>query len=284
MTKNPIQHISDTAYWVAYYRAQETARRDAIFKDLFAKELAGEIGERAAKSAGSTGRYTKWTVTLRTRVIDDLILKLVAGEVDTVINLGAGLDTRPYRLELPKNLRWVEADYPHVIDFKTKVLTKATPKCRLEHERIDLADRGKRREFLKRVARDSKSAVVLTEGLVVYLTETQVAELAADLKEQPPLSLWIAEYLGPAAIKALRNRQKVLERSPLRFFPDDWFGFFKQQGWSPREVKYLGEEGMRLRRPFPAPFLFRLIRPFLKREFVQAIQRVSAFVLFEKSH
>ncbi|MGH7622496.1 MAG: class I SAM-dependent methyltransferase, partial [Gemmatimonadaceae bacterium] len=40
-----IEHISDTARWVAVYRAMETARKDAIFRDPFAARLAGEKGE-----------------------------------------------------------------------------------------------------------------------------------------------------------------------------------------------------------------------------------------------
>jgi O-methyltransferase involved in polyketide biosynthesis len=47
---------------------------------------------------------------IRTVIIDDRI-KLAIGEgVDTILNLGAGLDTRPYRMDLPKTLRWVEFD------------------------------------------------------------------------------------------------------------------------------------------------------------------------------
>jgi O-methyltransferase involved in polyketide biosynthesis len=40
----PIGNVSDTARWVAVYRAMETARPDAIFRDPFAERLAGERG------------------------------------------------------------------------------------------------------------------------------------------------------------------------------------------------------------------------------------------------
>jgi len=45
----PIDHISDTARWVAVYRAMETARPDAIFRDPFADRLAGERGHQIVK-------------------------------------------------------------------------------------------------------------------------------------------------------------------------------------------------------------------------------------------
>ena len=43
-----IDSISDTARWAAVYRARETDRPDAVFRDPFAKRLAGERGEQIA--------------------------------------------------------------------------------------------------------------------------------------------------------------------------------------------------------------------------------------------
>lgn len=50
-----IENISDTARWVAVYRAMETARPDAIFRDPFADRLAGQRG-REKRRCGSIGR------------------------------------------------------------------------------------------------------------------------------------------------------------------------------------------------------------------------------------
>ncbi len=44
-----------------------------------------------------------------------------------VINLGAGLDSRPYRMALPPSLLWVEVDYSHMIGFKNEKLAKEKP-------------------------------------------------------------------------------------------------------------------------------------------------------------
>ena len=45
-----MRNISDTALWVAVYRAMETDRPDAIFRDPFARKLAGERGAEIVKS------------------------------------------------------------------------------------------------------------------------------------------------------------------------------------------------------------------------------------------
>lgn len=54
-----IRNVSDTARWVAFYRAQETERPDAVFRDPFARRLAGQRGEQIAK-AMPLGRDNSW--------------------------------------------------------------------------------------------------------------------------------------------------------------------------------------------------------------------------------
>ena len=74
-------------------------------------------------------------MVIRTVIIDDLIKRAIAKGVDTIINLGAGLDTRPYRMDLPRSLRWIEVDYFHVIALKETRLAEETPRCRLERQK-----------------------------------------------------------------------------------------------------------------------------------------------------
>ena len=54
----------------------------------------------------------------RTKVIDDVIMTAIGEGCDQVLNLAAGLDTRPYRLGLPKDFTWVEADLPGLLAEK----------------------------------------------------------------------------------------------------------------------------------------------------------------------
>jgi hypothetical protein len=95
-----IEHVSDTAFWVARHRANESARPDALFHDPLAARLAGERGAEIARTLPNA-HMTGWAVVMRTLIIDELILSAIAQGVDTVVNLGAGLDTRPYRMALP---------------------------------------------------------------------------------------------------------------------------------------------------------------------------------------
>src|SRR5215831_5539603 len=111
MPRAAIEDVSDTAFWIAHIRAAESRLPGALFDDRLAARLAGERGREIAAGMPMS-RMIAWTVVIRTCIIDDYIKSALAHGIDTVLNLGAGLDTRPYRMALPRTLRWVEADYP----------------------------------------------------------------------------------------------------------------------------------------------------------------------------
>jgi len=53
-----IRDVSDTAIWVAQYRAEESGRPDAMFRDPLAKLLVGERGPQIARDFGKAdARY-----------------------------------------------------------------------------------------------------------------------------------------------------------------------------------------------------------------------------------
>src|SRR5262245_28295114 len=104
-----IRNISDTAMWAARYRALETERPDALFRDPFARRLAGNRGEEIARRMPSRDRFA-WAWTMRTYLFDQFIARLIGQGADMVVNLAAGLDARPYRMALPATLKWIEVD------------------------------------------------------------------------------------------------------------------------------------------------------------------------------
>src|SRR5436305_14769608 len=135
-----IENVSDTARWVAVYRAMESARPDALFRDPYADRLAGERGHQILDSL-KHGRTYAWPMIVRTAVFDEIILDAVRQRgADLVVNLAAGLDARPWRLDLPASLRWVDADLPAMTEYKSGVMAGETPRCRYEAVAADLAD------------------------------------------------------------------------------------------------------------------------------------------------
>jgi len=142
-----IESVADTAFWVATYRADEGKRPDALFADPLAERLVEGRGREIVASLPDDA-MTAWTVVIRTRIIDEYVAQAVADGFDTVLNLGAGLDTRPYRMELPPALRWIEVDFGSTIDFKEQRLAGEKPRCQLERRRVDLSNGDARRALL----------------------------------------------------------------------------------------------------------------------------------------
>ena len=258
-----IRNVSDTALWVAVFRAQESERSDPLFFDPFARELAGERGAEIAKQVGMPG----WPIVVRTVALDEMILKAVEEDgFDTVLNLAAGLDTRPYRLALPATLRWIEVDLPAMVEYKREKLKDAKCFCRLERHALDLADVTARRALFAKLGAAADKLLVVTEGLLIYLDPEQVKALAADLHQPPAFKRWLMDIASPSLLKMLARQGTTRADNTLpgsdsvqfKFAPEEHLEFFRPYGWKPGEYRDTATEAKRLKR-FEIPFLYRFI-------------------------
>jgi methyltransferase (TIGR00027 family) len=270
--------IADTAHWVAYLRALESERADALFRDRFARRLAGELGERIATRLPSATML--WSLAIRTRVYDDWILDAIARErVTTVVNLAAGLDARPYRLALPASLRWVELDLPAIIDEKQQLLASERAACVVERIGIDLADRAERRALFARLRGAGQPILLIAEGLLMYLDEDAVAALAEDLRAAFAKSIWLLENVAPSILalqhklfgEALRSA-----RADHKFAPAGGWEFFQSRGWTSSETRSLFDEGRRFGRE---PFGQKLARWFTPRRYERLRRSVEYAIM-----
>ena len=121
-----VRNISDTARWAAYFRAEETKRPDAIFRDPFAERLCGQHGVDIANTLPDGNKHA-WAWVTRTYLFDHFITQELQQGVDLVLNLAAGLDARPYRMKLPASLQWIEVDLPGILAYKEVILAGETP-------------------------------------------------------------------------------------------------------------------------------------------------------------
>ena len=254
----PFRDISDTAIWAAIYRARETRRTRPLFRDPYATRLAGRRGEEMAAALRSQDR-NEWAWVIRTLLFDRFIAERVARGADLVVNLAAGLDARPYRMPLPPALRWVEVDLPEILRKKEAVLAEERPACALERVPLDLSDVPARRELFRRLGARAKDAVIVSEGLLIYFTDSGVASLAEDLAAPPAFRHWILDIASPALLRMI-NRQMgpALGRASatLTFAPDAGPAFFAPHGWRTLEVQSTLKTAARERRVGP---LFRLL-------------------------
>jgi methyltransferase (TIGR00027 family) len=281
-TEPPVRSISDTAAWVAMYRALESERSDAVFRDPYARRLAGERGERIMVEL-SAARKHSWSYTARTHLFDTFVAREVRAGSDLVLNLAAGLDARPYRMDLPPALRWVEVDLPDLIAHKEDVLRGEQPVCRLERIPLDLSDVAARRRLFAELGSRSERVTVLSEGLLVYLSADEVSELARDLATPPSFRRWTIDLVLPQLLKMLQKQVGTPLRqagAPLRFAPAEGPAYFMRCGWRPIEAISMLHAGAKLKR---LPFWMRPLALFPDSRGTKPRQIWGGAVLLEKT-
>jgi len=176
-----------------------------------------------------------------------------------VVNLAAGLDTRPYRMQLPPSLKWIEVDLPEILAYKEELLKAEKPACKLERVQADLSNAEIRRSLLGRLAGEASKALVITEGLLIYLRSEQVSALTEDLNGFPAFNRWVLDIVSPGLLKMLQkntHQQFGPDVPPLQFAPEEGPNFFARHGWKPLEVHSVLKTAAGLKR---VPFFMRLL-------------------------
>jgi len=276
-----VRNISDTARWAAVFRARETERADALFRDPYAERLAGKMGVDIANTLPE-GNSHAWAWVARTYLFDQFITREIEQGTDMVLNLAAGLDARPYRMPLPSSLQWIEVDLPEILAYKEGILANEKPVCALERVRTDLSDTGARRALFANLNRRANRVLILTEGLLIYLSAEEVAALARDLAASSHVERWILDLASPGLLRRMqRTSGKQLSKvgAPFKFAPPEGPAFFTPHGWEPLEVKGLLKTATRFKRP---PFFLRLLGRLPEQKGPAGNRPWSGVCLFKK--
>ena len=252
----PFDHVTQTAWMTAAFRLWESERADAHFDDRISAKLL-EGADDLLKKGRESWKSGSWMMVVRTHEIDRMIEQLAnSGKIDAVLNLGTGLDTRPYRLKLPSELRWFEADYKQTIDFKADRLKGDEPVCILERISADLAVASERKAVIARAAEGSRSLLVLTESLLMYLLPEHVENLAKELRACHPCRHWIMDMSKRSffewawkrwgmADQVAKNEGKFTE---FTWTPEDPAAFISRFGWRLVEYAPFGKGAIALKR------------------------------------
>lgn len=278
-----IRDVSDTALWVAVHRAREGARADALYHDPLSLKLAGLRGEAIAKKMAG-GEFMSWMMSMRTVAIDHMIEIAIKNGVTRVVNLGAGLDTRPYRTKLPQSINWIEVDLPGIIQHKNEVLKSEKPLVDLRRVPVDLTDSSKRSRFFETLHESDQPTVVLTEGVLLYLDNENVVSLAGALRQIQSVRYWIHDYREGGYASGIPKFwiKWRMRNAEMKFIVENWFGFFENLGWRVKEKTTLKEESDRHHRPVGRPDWFGLMSFFIPPQRMEEYSRQLGIVMMEK--
>ncbi|MEU1550327.1 SAM-dependent methyltransferase [Nocardia sp. NPDC005745] len=144
--KAPVRGAAMTAIGVAMIRARESERPDRLYDDPWAKQFVA-----AARSDFEPERWARLEMlaeqfyagrSLGVRLVDDRVREAIDAGCRQIVLLGAGLDTRAFRLGLPESIHAFEIDLPGLFAFKESVLARAgsTATCRRQVIAMDLAE------------------------------------------------------------------------------------------------------------------------------------------------
>lgn len=243
-----------TARMMAAMRACETSREDRLFNDPFAAKLAGE--EAFQRVDSQLNARDKAYVAVRTKFFDDF---LISSNVDQVILLASGLDTRAYRFPWQPNVNVYEIDHLEVLSYKTNLLSTIAPSCNHHLIAADLTQPWEDKLLSAGYSPKSPS-VWLIEGLLMYLSEMQAHNLLASVsKLSTPGSLLGLDLVN---VKSLTYGPY---KGYFQFGTDAPEKFLSDYGWQ-SEVIQPGDEGANFGRyiePLPAREIPDVMRVFL---------------------
>ncbi len=225
-------------------RAAESRRADRLFDDPYAEAfLAAEPGAFDLEQRTGAGVMASWGAVFsshavtRTRFFDDYLLAATAGGIGQVVLLGAGLDTRAFRLPWPDGVRLFELDLPDVLAFKERVLVERSAVAGCERTAIAVDLRTDWAVPLRRAGLASAERTAwLAEGLLIYLSESEAVTLLDRVGALSAAGSRVAfEVGGGASMRAQAGQLPAMQqyvglwKGGLQDAP----GWLAEHGWRP---------------------------------------------------
>jgi len=182
--------ISKTAFYCCGVRMQDAERDKPICGDTYAKVFMNEQGLQILDTFKDETRPNASNVA-RHRLIDDLLRQeLLANPNLTIVIIGAGFDTRAFRL---KGGTWVELDEPQVITYKEERLPAANSQNELHRISIDFATESLEQKLATFSGRSPVTVVI--EGVLGYLEEAAIVKLLETLHHLFPRHRLICDLM-----------------------------------------------------------------------------------------
>jgi methyltransferase (TIGR00027 family) len=236
--------VIGSAYWIAASRARESARDDRLFDDPYASMLAGERGVAAMAASERAAGGENAFLPVRTRYFDDALTAAVKDGCRQVVLLGAGLDTRAYRLDVPADVIWFEIDRPEIFAAKEPAMAGATARCARLTVPADLS--GDWPGSLREAGFEPERPTAwVAEGLLFYLAPEQVGDVlstAATLTGGG--GVFLADVMSELVrtVPAMAAYRAYTSSNGLAppYGNDDPATLLRTNGWEPGHVTWAG--------------------------------------------
>lgn len=217
--------VAETAIGAAMMRARETARLDRLFDDPYAADFVAAVSSIFANgptpeddpAIAELETAFEEVVAVRTRFFDDFVTD-AAARCRQVVLVGAGLDTRAFRLDWPEGTQVFELDLPEVLSFKDSVLATngAQSRCQRVTVAVDLQQHAWPAAVVDAGFDPTRPAAWVIEGVVPYLTNDAAERLLATVTGlSSPDSRLALDHAGGADDEALRRARSMASMSEI---------------------------------------------------------------------
>lgn len=193
--------------------------------------IARWLGDAARDASAARLASHVDRLAIRTARIDALLNEYLR-EVAQFVIIGAGLDTRAWRLAACAHCRVYEVDFPHVLAHKAARLGDLPLACRERHAvGCDVASPDLGARLVEAGFARGAPTVWLIEGVLVYLTGAQIDALNRSLRElSAPGSRLVATFMG-------EDTTGMFNSGMISRF-DDGPGLLARYGWQARQIHY----------------------------------------------
>lgn len=195
--------VEITALIPVAIKASETLRENPRVKDEVAVDIVRHLNM-------DTSKFDKFLshegVIARTIMLDKMVKDFVDKNPEcAIVNIAAGLDNRFSRVDNGKIL-WFDLDLPDMIDARKKVFED---KARVKMLPANALDEAWAAEVKKSIPNPATKMLFLAEGLFMYLSFEEIAQLLTILKTHFPCSTLIAEQNSKAMVKHQKHHDTV---------------------------------------------------------------------------
>ncbi|WP_333774050.1 class I SAM-dependent methyltransferase [Streptomyces sp. IBSBF 3136] len=253
-----------TAVGVARVRALETERENPLFRDPLAQAFAAAGGLWPSSSPLPEGDEAArrrrlgiaLSIVIRTKFLDDLLRQACASGVRQVVLLGAGMDSRAFRMDWPEGTRLFEVDTAAPLDFKASVLRQERAVARCERITVAVDLREDWPGALAAAGHDPAAPTVwIAEGLLIYLPQDAVELLLARISARSAPGSRMGLTLGSRGVIERFGADAVAGSAAslwLSEMPEDPVGWLAGHGWE-ADPHTLRERAAAYGRPISTP-------------------------------
>ncbi len=201
--KIKLSGVPETMLQTIYARAKESRTRGAIH-DAKAEEIIGRLDYDFSLADKDAAMHSG--VIARTIVLDRLVKGWLAENPGAVVlNIACGLDTRCYRME--GYAHWYNLDLPESIAVREKLLPEDGTISQIAMSAMD--------DWGGKIDEMDAPALVIIEGLTMYLCEADVQRIFARIAARFPKATVFVETMNPMVVK--RFKEKSIEGSSAKF-------------------------------------------------------------------